>query len=55
VNPIALQVSLNKIINLLFVQPNLSLEDSANLHRSRKLNASGRNQRQNFQCGGREV
>ena len=29
VNAIAQHVSLNEIINLLFVQPNLSLEDSA--------------------------
>lgn len=52
VNAIALHVSLNEIINLLFVQPNLSLEDSANGHRSRDLNPSGRNPRQNSQYGG---
>ncbi len=55
VNAIALHVSLNEIINLPFVQPNLSLEDSANGHRSRNLNASGRNPRQNSQRDGRKV
>ena len=43
VNPIALQVSLHKIINLLLVEPNLSLEDSASGHRSSCWNETGRN------------
>lgn len=45
VNAIALPVSLNKIINLLLVEPKLSLEDSASGHRSSCWNETGRNPR----------
>ena len=55
VNAIALPVSLNEIINLLFVEPNLSPKDSANSHRSRNSSASGRNPRRNSHHDVREV
>jgi len=45
VNAITPPVSLNKIVDLLFVEPDLSLEDSASVRGRSYSNAHRRNQR----------